>query len=320
MAGQTRLHGTAGLAVLGAAVAVALALVPSALSGRVSGAISTTTNPSYDNGGTGSPVLCSNGPGNTTPSINCNLYTAKQFVWLSGLPAGATLADGRYFFVVVAPGGQNGGVADGSPKNLSSPYDPYTAREFSVSNGVITNLGTHVYDPVTNLLRVFPYADTPNPGGEYDLAVCRLGPKDTSATVNPSDCKHDNFNAQQQQQAGVTPELTTTILNDINGLPFEGSAAEGAVVHDVAALAPTSGGIPTGTVSFTWFASIDCTGPGTNAGSAAVDGSGSADGSVPEGPLAAGDYSFVAHFTSSSLQWTNADSTCEPLHVEGGDL
>lgn len=310
------LHRTVGLVVPSAAVAVALALVPSALSSRVSGAVSTTTNPSYDNGGTGNPALCANGQGNTTPAINCNLYAAKQYVWISGLPGPAALANGTYFFVVLVPGGQNRDVADGSPKNLSSPYDPYTDREFSVANGVITNLGPHVYDPSTNLLRLYPYADTTNPGGEYDVAVCKLGPGDTSATVGPSACKHDNFKALNAQP-GVTPELTTRIFDDGADQGIEGTAPPGIVVRDTAFVAAPNG-VPTGTVSFTWFTSVDCTGPAANAGTASVDSTGFADGSTPEGPLAAGDYSFIAHFTSSlQSQWTDADSACETLHVAG---
>ncbi len=228
---------------------------------------------------------------------------------------------------MVAPGGQNRGLADGSAKNLSSPFDAYTDREFGISNGVITNLGTHVYDGAANLLQLFPYADTPNAGGEYDVAVCRLAPGDTSATVSPSDCKHDNFKAQRSAVPAATPELDTAIINDLTGMPVEGSVADGAIVHDVAAvtggvvpaLAAGSSAVPAGTVSFTWFTNNDCTGTGTPAGSVVVDSAGFADGSVPEGPLPAGDYSFVAHFTSSSpSEWTDADSACEPLHVEGG--
>jgi hypothetical protein len=211
--GQRRwrsLRGTAGLVALAATIAVGLAFVPGALGHPVTGAFSTTTNPAFDNGGTGSPVLCENGPGNTTPSVNCNIYTDKKYVWISGLPGPADLADGTYFFVVLVPGGQNNDVADGNPKNLSSPYDPYTNREFIVSGGTITNLGSHTYDPLNNLLNLFPYADTTNPGGEYTVGVCMLGPDDTSATVNPDDCKYDNFKVKTGTTIPPAADLTVT--------------------------------------------------------------------------------------------------------------
>ena len=76
----------AGLTTVAVAV---LVIVPIA----IAGAISSTTNPAEDNP-TGTTTLCLNGgPGANTPpgAVNCNIYTAKEYVWLSGLPDSANL-------------------------------------------------------------------------------------------------------------------------------------------------------------------------------------------------------------------------------------
>src|SRR5690348_11488361 len=112
------------LLALAAIAALALSTTPVR---AVSGAISTTVNEDYD--GTGH---CLNG----NPNNNCNIYDAKQFVWLSGLPLSAGLDPGTYFFSVLVPGGQNQDPNDVPPvpdlndgdKNLSDDYDSYQNR------------------------------------------------------------------------------------------------------------------------------------------------------------------------------------------------
>src|SRR5437879_8106430 len=83
-----------GVLVSSSAIAVAaLVLAGSSVTagGGVTGAVFTTTNPAADNGASGSPVLCNNGnPGssgpNYKPAINCNIYTSKSYVWMTGGP------------------------------------------------------------------------------------------------------------------------------------------------------------------------------------------------------------------------------------------
>src|SRR5260221_386376 len=104
----------AGLTVF--AALAALFIVPAAFGA----AISSTTNPANDNGGSGPPVLCLNGGAgaNTgTGAVNCNIYTAKSYVWLSGLPDSASLDPGTYFFAVLDPGEAESG------RPLSQTYD-----------------------------------------------------------------------------------------------------------------------------------------------------------------------------------------------------
>ncbi|TMB88280.1 MAG: hypothetical protein E6J45_11575, partial [Chloroflexi bacterium] len=158
----------------------------------------TTIDPNVDSPPAGGQ-LCLNG----NPGVNCNIYTDKQFVWLNGGPAAAALGDGTYFFAVLEPGGQGGGSSgdpnDGTAKNLSSPFDDYTNRTFTVSASAVLYGGSHDQDG--NLIRLMPYGDTGNPGGVYIMAICSLAdaPEAGIASlpgVNPSDCKYDAFKIQ----------------------------------------------------------------------------------------------------------------------------
>lgn len=184
--------------------------------GAVSGAAYTTFNPSVD----GSPdMLCKNS------IINCNIYSAKEYVWLNGGPTANGLGpDGEYFFAVLVPGGQPN-PNDGGPKNLSDDYDCYENRTFSIEEGEVSaytgnNCGTgaepHWLDSNTQApngckkgngtqacdgpdgqpeyIRLFPYADTWNPGGVYIMAICSL---EEDYPVDPRDCKYDAFKVKE---------------------------------------------------------------------------------------------------------------------------
>jgi hypothetical protein len=150
----------------------------------VSGAGYTTVNPAVDG-----PNHCKNG----NPGVNCNIYDGKEFVWLNGGPAANGLGpDGQYFFAVLVPGGQPD-PNDGGAKNLSDDFDTFTNRTFTVTNGEVSAYGgTHTYGPP--LIRLFPYADTTNPGGVYIMAICHLG---DGYPVDPRDCKYDAFKVKQ---------------------------------------------------------------------------------------------------------------------------
>src|SRR5919205_1861486 len=189
----------AGLMTLVAAAATALFVVPNAFA--VSGASFTTVNESLD--GTGH---CQNG----NPNVNCNIYDGKEFVWLNGGPATASLGDGSYFFAVLDPGGQ-ADPNDGSAKNLSSPNDAYTDRTFSVSGGTVSYSGPHDFDSSSGKIRLLPYDDTSNPGGVYILAICSLA---DGYPVDPSSCKYDAFKIQS---GNVTNASDLTITKDANG-------------------------------------------------------------------------------------------------------
>jgi hypothetical protein len=182
------------LAVLGA-VAGTLAFAIPALG--VSGAAYTTTNLSFD-----PPTACLNG----NPGVNCNIYSGRQFVWTNGGPfTNKLLPSGQYFFAVLAPSGQHD-PNDGTPKNLSDDFDTYQNRTFTVGNGEIQSYaGTHLFDVDETdnnekKIRLYPYAQTPNPGGVYIMAVCYLGPTGTAYPVDPRDCKYDAFKVPEDDR------------------------------------------------------------------------------------------------------------------------
>ena len=190
----------ASLVVLALVVGLALKFTNSAHAQiPVNGAAFTTTNTNVD--GTGH---CKNGNEN----VNCNIYDGKQYVWLNGGPSVAYVGDGSYFFAVLDPGGQ-AAPNDGSANNLSSPYDAYTNRTFSVTGGVVSYSGTHDFD--SNKIRLMTYDDTSNPGGVYILAICSLA---NGYPVKPSSCKYDAFKVKSGEVIQGDP---LTITKDANG-------------------------------------------------------------------------------------------------------
>lgn len=106
--------------------------------------------------------------------VNFNIYDAKEDVYLDGGPGigapqtAAGLDDGTYVFQVTDPSG----------KTLLSS-DLARCRQFTVVDGVINGVvatgcehavGVDVdHDAVT--VQLFPFDDTPNPGGEYKAWV-----------------------------------------------------------------------------------------------------------------------------------------------------
>ena len=85
---------------------------------------------------------------------------------------------------------------------------------------------------------------------------------------------------------------------------------------------PAGPRLPTGTVDFLFYNTIDCTDTGVDAGSdVALDTNGVAHPSNDEEALAAGSYGFKAFYTSTNTdKWQNSEGICEPLTVDKGDL
>jgi hypothetical protein len=155
------------------------------------GASYTTFNAAVD-GDNGNKDLCKN------TETNCNIYSAKKYVWLNGGPVSANLGLGEYFFAVLEPGGQPN-PNDNNAKNLSSSYDAYTNRTFQVTETGITYGGSHdFYEPGPSI-RLFPYDDTSNNGGVYILAICSLD--NGGYPVDPKDCKYDAFKVKEGKLA-----------------------------------------------------------------------------------------------------------------------
>lgn len=198
----------------------------------VSGAAYTTFNPWVDGD---FKDVCKN------TQINCNIYGAKPDVWLNGGPAANGLGpDGEYFFAVLVPGGQPD-PNDGGVKNLSDDYDFIPDRTFTVEDGEVSSYGgPHLQDSGDTLdperpfcdsprgceddadgnpplIRLFPYADTWNPGGVYILAICSLA---DGLPVEPADCKYDAFKVKQGRMTYEFMLMGTTYKDfDSDGPP-----------------------------------------------------------------------------------------------------
>ena len=155
---------------------------------------------------------CANG----NPGVNCNIYDDKEHVWLNGGPIGSALGAGQYLFAVLAPSGQSD-PNDGALDLLSS--DDYTHRTFSVDAvGNVTYTSDHTLDG--NQIRLMPYADTPNPGGVYIMAICKYttanpSTGDGAPGVVPKDCKYDAFKVSSDGTVTLASDLT--VLKDAAG-------------------------------------------------------------------------------------------------------
>jgi hypothetical protein len=229
--------------------------VPTSIS--IDGAVYTTVDlndPNYSN-------ECKNG----NPAVNCNQYAAKQFVFLNGGPTHNHLTpDGVYFFSVLNPSGQSN-PADGTPDNLSDDYDCYKNREVIIKNGevsgVLTSTDTNCFHntavlpvgtghklsgPQGPFVQLWPYIDTPNPGGVYIMAVCWVASPSVTptapvalaneTTVDPSKCKYDAFKVLEDHTPPVcklysTNNATSTSHKSITVLVQDAGAGLESIVY-----------------------------------------------------------------------------------------
>jgi hypothetical protein len=147
--------------------------------------------------------------------VNLNQYAAKEDVYLNGGPGinapddAAGLPAGTYSFQVTSPSG----------KTLLSS-DDVSCRQFTVdASGVIQSVApggacAHVTgidgEDLGITVQLFPYDDTPNPGGVYKVWVTPTELLDCDAPGNkncfvPRYSKTDNFKVREV----AAPEIDT---------------------------------------------------------------------------------------------------------------
>lgn len=133
--------------------------------------------------------------------VDCNHYTSKDRVYLSGGPAIGSLEDGTYLFAILAPGNPAAALSDTAPGNLSgAALSPMSQRTFRVANGEIVansqspTRGSGESPNGRYIIQAIPFADTPNPGGVYILAVCIEG------ATSQRDCKYDAFKVERKKE------------------------------------------------------------------------------------------------------------------------
>lgn len=127
--------------------------------------------------------------------VNGNVYDRKEDVYLNGGPQTCSaqgLPDGQYYFQITDPSGSV----------LLSGYGPDNGV-ITVSGGFFTAYtGTHAYNTVircgvnTVVVQLYPFDDTPNPGGEYKVwltPVADYRPGEGVFGFLPNRSKTDNF-------------------------------------------------------------------------------------------------------------------------------
>lgn len=135
-------------------------------------------------------------------------YASKQDVYLTGGPCngGSHLAAGSYYYQVTSPNGVL----------LSS--DAIGQRKVTVANDFIQSATGHATHPVSCVpavtgitVQLYPFDDTPNPGGEYKLTVAEAASveacedfdaaSDTFEICTQADQKSDNFKVDEEASA-----------------------------------------------------------------------------------------------------------------------
>jgi hypothetical protein len=144
----------------------------------------------------------------------------------------------------------------------------------------------------------------PLDAGSYSFEAVYSG--DTNYTGSTSVCEHFT----------VTPAATatSTVLHDAappnSVIAVGGSVPPGTSVFDSASVSGQVGGKAiTGTVTYHFFTTVDCT--GTSSAELVPLGAPSS----PTGPLAAGSYSFEAVY-SGDTNYTGSTSACEHFNVQ----
>ena len=197
---------------------------------------------------------------------------------------------------------QNFSLDDDGDNTDNPPSQLSNTRTFSVPPGGYTasELGPLPAGwTLTNLVCVDPTNNT----------TVNIGTR--IATINLA--SNETVTCTYTDTLSVTPTVTTEIHNDdvhtgVTSVPL------GSTVHDSATVTG-SAGTPTGIVTFDFFNNGTCTNPPAfTSGNFGLSG-GTVDAtSFAQGPLAAGSYSFKAHYAGAG-PYTAANSDCEPLTV-----
>lgn len=164
-------------------------------------------------------IFTSLGDGTT---VNGNIYQAKADVYLNGGPQNANsqgLPDGTYYFQVTDPSGA-----------VLLSTDPAVCRQVTVSGGKMAGHAqasvdagcahaNGAFNPSNGTIpvRLIPYNDTPNNGGEYKAWLIAQTANTTvdGAVIHfvDSDAKTDNFKVRKPAAAYVT----VCKFNDLDG-------------------------------------------------------------------------------------------------------
>src|SRR5437870_3876850 len=222
------------------------------------------------------------------PTVTTEIHNASHAV-VTSVPAGTTVHDKA---TVSGAFGTPTGTVTFTFFTTSS-----ACTGASVGSGTVTLDASGVAHPSAS--------QGPLTAGSYSFKAAYSG--DANYTTGDSPCEPLTVTA-------LTPTVATEIHDASHAAVT--SVPAGTTVHDKATVSGAFG-TPTGTVTFTFFTtSSACTGASVGSGTVTLDASGVAHPSTSQGPLSAGSYSFIAHY-SGDLNYTATDSPCEPLTVTG---
>ncbi|MGA8295892.1 MAG: hypothetical protein WB770_02495, partial [Acidimicrobiales bacterium] len=218
------------------------------------------------------------------------------------------------------------GAWSGSETTGASAYDTAT---IDPTTGGTTPTGTVTYDfypgdncagelealdpaPIwTQTVTLNPDGSVPNSNatgslgaGSYSFDATYSGDSNYSGTT--SQC--EPFSVGQGTSA-----TTTAVYDATTNAPWSGTENTGASAYDTASVTKSGGITATGSVTYTFFSNGTCTGTGSPAGGGALV-NGAAPNSNTEGPLNAGNYSFLASYSGDDNH-SGSTSTCEPFSV-----
>jgi hypothetical protein len=135
--------------------------------------------------------------------VNGNVYDSKEDVYLNGGPrpnapcTAAGLPDGDYYFQVTDPSGSvllsTDDISHRTVRVKTGLIDVHYGIYHATGDGKCANPAG---GKINITVQLYPYALTPNPGGEYKAWMTKVGDYDTtkgSFGFIPSKSKTDNF-------------------------------------------------------------------------------------------------------------------------------
>ncbi len=234
--------------------------------------------------------------------------------------AGETLSN-----IVVQVNSANGSTITGSHLAALAIYQDNGSGIFNPgSDALVGSQNTvNINSPTT----IYPATSTPASGKFYvslatSAAWTGTSPADAISIILPSNGINTSSNSPTITQVAtaiisaqtyiLTSSITTSI-HDANENAIS-AANSGTIVHDVVTVSG-SGAVPTGNMTLSFFNNNTCSNsPVATSGSLALS-SGSVDANgFAQGPLNAGQYSFLASY-NGDVNYASASSVCEPLTI-----
>ncbi|MDA8384755.1 MAG: Ig-like domain repeat protein [Actinomycetota bacterium] len=230
-----------------------------------------------------------------TPEVTTTVLDSNGSAVSASLSLGSQVSDSAQFSNLVS------GIA---------PTGPFTYQLFDSGNCTGTALSTENLNLsgssglVSDSLPSAPLGA----GNHSYLATYGGGANYTSATAG---CEPFSVSTAQAT-------LSTTIYDAASNGPVQNDTVlQGATVYDTATLGGTVAGIvPTGQVSYEFFANSDCSGTSASYGTFSANTDGTLPKSTATSALAVGSYSFRATYLGDrNYVVDNSSVPCEPLTV-----